>query len=215
MNFEHATAQSEIYEAFFEQGKSIAESHFQGKFSESALRTAVRELFETIDTFMDEFQTTTKKYNKEIACRKGCSWCCYQQIYTAEHEFRLLKGYLKKNKSSKVLEQILTKSSQKNNITINLTEKERSIYRTACPLLEKGVCSVYKFRPVACRIYVSSEEMGCKNHKELPKNNIIPALYELPLYAGRYLNQGFIEYLKEIDFYSKEFTLENLLSNQM
>lgn len=76
-----------------------------------------------------------------VACKMGCAYCCYQAIDISrlEAEFIAEKtGVIPAKLGEVVPRDPLSFSEQ-----------------TPCPFLKKGVCSIYEFRPLICRIHVS------------------------------------------------------------
>jgi Fe-S-cluster containining protein len=56
----------------------------------------------------------------------------------------------------------------------------------------QGFCRAYQARPMACRIYLSSDVKSCKVDLENPEDDsIFPQLFDMPLRAGRMMNEGF------------------------
>jgi Fe-S-cluster containining protein len=94
-----------------------------------------------------------------------------------------------------------------------MNEQELANYKSPCALLENGACSVYDARPMACRIYLSTKLETCLEFYNHPDNeHNYPALIELPLRAGRMMNEGFMAALKEHGIETAEFRLEQGLS---
>ena len=70
----------------------------------------------------------------------------------------------------------------------------------------------YKARPVACRIYLSSNLNSClKFYNEPEDKNNYPALLNFPMRAGRLMNEGFKAALKAGGIVAKEFRIEEKL----
>ena len=81
-----------------------------------------------------------------------------------------------------------------------------------CPFLEEGACLIYHARPMACRIYLSSDEGSCRQQFDRPDDPTIMArLYEFPLRAGRLVNEGIRKALAETGIVTSEWLMESLL----
>lgn len=110
-------------------------------------------------------------------------------------------------------ERVTTKSAK----TDVLTEEEVLKFKSPCPLLINGSCSAYEARPMACRIYLSTQLETCLEFYQHPENeDNYPALIDFPLRAGQMMNEGFRAALKEIGVETAEFRLEtglNILLN--
>ena len=90
-----------------------------------------------------------------------------------------------------------------------MSRDERLKHKEPCPLLEKGACIAYEARPVACRIYLSMNVQSCEYEFNDPYEiSRFPLLFELPLKAGRKLNEGFSARLNENDIDTTEYPLE-------
>ena len=71
------------------------------------------------------------------ACKKGCSFCCYVPVEITQVEARYIASETGKN----LIE-----------LTENKTKKRDG---SPCPFLNNGVCSIYRVRPLACRVFAS------------------------------------------------------------
>lgn len=95
----------------------------------------------------DKFFANQKEY---ICCKKGCSLCCETGEYPlSEIEMHyLMNGFMRldENIKSQIREKIKNlKERQKNS-----TEKP---FLYDCPFLIDKQCSIYKFRPIICRVF--------------------------------------------------------------
>ena len=75
-----------------------------------------------------------------ICCKKGCSTCCEKGDYPiSELELKyLMKGYLN-------LDNIVKKIVQR-----NFSKMKKG---GRCPFLINSECSIYKYRPIICRVH--------------------------------------------------------------
>jgi hypothetical protein len=90
-----------------------------------------------------------------------------------------------------------------------LSEKEILNSKFPCPLLENGACSAYPARPMACRIYLSSDVNTClKFYREPEDETTYPALLDFPMRAGRMMNEGFKAALKAHGINIQEFRID-------
>ena len=81
-----------------------------------------------------------KSYSEHIFCQKGCSYCCEKGDYPlSEIELRyLMLGY----------------SGLDNKIKLIVQQNIRCIEKSGkCPFLINQCCSIYKFRPIICRVH--------------------------------------------------------------
>jgi hypothetical protein len=71
---------------------------------------------------------------------------------------------------------------------------------------------VYPVRPMACRIYLSSDSESCQAQYDSPEDREIMArLYEFPLRAGRLFNEGIRRALAEKGIITSEWLIETFL----
>lgn len=194
--------------AFYNDGYHLAlETVIAGE--NNSLLDAVAELYRVLDDFLDTFLANAERSNNPAHCIKGCSWCCHQAVYAQAHEIRFLKRWMYRNLSHEAIEAIRTRAKKKWSRTGSLSEEQRLSCKVACPFLIEGTCVAYDSRPVACRIYLSGDRESCRIEFESPLDKTsFPKLYELPLRAGRKLNEGFAARISEIGFPVVEYPLE-------
>ncbi|HEQ3599484.1 TPA: YkgJ family cysteine cluster protein [Vibrio harveyi] len=94
-------------------------------------------------------------YSKAVApyaaCKKGCSFCCYVPVEVTQVEARYIASETGAN-------------------LIELTEnKTKTRDGSPCPFLKNGVFSIYRVRPLACRVFASLDSAdncadGNKHH---------------------------------------------------
>jgi hypothetical protein len=206
----------EIRRIFYRDGYRLAFSHLGGGQTALHLRSAIGELYRAMDELLDSFLARTASEGTPEQCKKGCSWCCYQEVFAVTHEFLFLQDFILRHFGKDQQELILERAREKVLLTMNLPVEEQVKVRAACPFLEDGSCMVYEARPMACRIYLSSSLSSCKRDHEQPaggKN--IPEVFEFPLLAGRMLNEGFVAYLKQSGIRSSELSVEQGYSSMV
>lgn len=199
----------EIRRIFYRDGYRLAHEYLEQGLSAANLKAAIHKLYQSVDELLDSFLERSASEGVPAACKKGCSWCCYQEVFAVTHEFLYLQDYIRENLTEQQQGEALVQAREKTRLTLNKAVEEQLLVREACPFLENGSCMVYGARPMACRIFLSSSVSSCKNDFERPgdgKN--IPELFEFPLLAGRMLNEGFVAYLKQSGIRSAELPLE-------
>jgi Fe-S-cluster containining protein len=201
--------QKEIGRIFYRDGYRLASQHLEGKVTVSNLREAIRSLYEAIDGLLDAFLQRSASDGNPAACKKGCSWCCHQEVFAVTHEILYLQDHIQDHTTPNEREAYISRAREKSLLTLNKPVEEQIKVRSPCPFLVDGSCSVYDARPMGCRIYLSSSVKSCEKDYNQPGNKwSIPELYEFPLQAGRMLNEGFVAYLKQIGMGSSEIPLE-------
>ncbi len=201
---------SEHDRIFYSQGYKLAQSAIEKGFTTQTLFEAVSSMYETIDQLNDSILDLAKKHQNDIACTKGCQWCCHQAVYANSYEIHFLSEKIKSSFPENDLKEITLKAENKSALTSKLSESNRLKYKSPCPLLKNGACSAYSYRPMACRIYLSTQLASCIEFYENPESEEnYPALLDFPLRAGRMMNEGFASALKEIGIETAEFSFED------
>lgn len=198
---------------FYDDGYNLAQSAIDQGLSNTTLFSAIESLYAAIDGMNDSIMALAQRQNRKVACQKGCHWCCHQAVYANSYELHFLSEKIKSRHSAQKISKWAEISDAKLAVTANMNEQELATYKSPCPLLENGACSVYDARPMACRIYLSTKLETCLEFYNHPENeHNYPALIEFPLRAGRMMNEGFMAALKEHGIETAEFRLEQGLS---
>ncbi len=118
-----------------------------------------------------------------LACRAGCTWCCYFTVdVRAAEVFRLLdfvEASFTPEQKARVFAEV-----RANSLALRtLAEGERVTRNLKCPFLTEGRCSVYAARPQTCRNYHATNVAGCRQSYEEPENQDIdpefaPGVYQ-------------------------------------
>jgi len=195
---------------FYSDGYRLAQSAIEKGLTNETLFSAIESLYDAIDGLNDSIISLAERQNIQVACFKGCHWCCHQAVFANSYELHYLSEQIKKDFTSEELTGVITKTEAKYLITSELSDEEILKYKAPCPLLKDGVCSCYASRPMACRIYLSTKLETCLEFYRHPENESnYPALIDLPLRAGRMLNEGFSAALKEYGIETSEFRIED------
>lgn len=198
---------------FFNDGYQLVKSEISGDPDKKAIFRALKKMYESIDQLIDSLLSYAEKQGINVACHKGCEWCCHQAVYANSYEIHYLSEFIKANFQEEEKQKAHIRAKTKNNKVLTLSEKEILKYKSPCALLVNGACSAYEARPMACRIYLSTKLESCLNFFKQPDDDKnYPALLDFPLMAGRMMNEGFIEALKEKEIGTAEFRLEEGLS---
>jgi len=125
--------------------------------------------------------------------------------------------------------QAVTNDSTKESINISVSAMYGSIDRLITALSEfasqqnnkieckKGCafcchCSIYDVRPMACRIYLSTNLDSCRRFYQQPEDESnYPALLDFPMRAGRMMNEGFKSALKTKGITARELRIDQLV----
>ena len=200
---------SENDRILYSDGYRLAQTAIEQGLTNATLFLAIELLYTAIDGLNDSIVALAERQNIGVACKKGCHWCCHQAVYANSYELHFLSEKIKTRFSTEIISKWIKAAEAKSNTTTKMNEEEISKYKSPCPLLEDGACSVYDARPMACRIYLSTKLETCLEFYHHPENELnYPALIDFPLRAGRMMNEGFRAALKGNAIETAEFRLE-------
>lgn len=203
--------QKEMEQAFINDGYSLA-AELSGQSTKAEVLAKIRQLYHQIDLLTDSFMDYSQRNGRAMDCRMGCSWCCYQSVFASTHEVLVIEDYLTNHFSKEVVEGIKVAATEKAGRSKAASNKDLLKMQGACPLLKNGVCMVYPVRPMACRIYLSSDVKTCVDKYKRPGHkDAKPALFAFMMDAGQHMNYGFVSGLLEKQLISNEAPLEWLL----
>lgn len=203
----------EIDRIFYSDGYRLGQSVIAESYSEEALAMGIEQLYSAIDGLIDSLLQQAKRNRVVVDCTKGCAWCCHQPIFAHTFEIQYLANQVRKVLPAEKVDELRKRATTKNYQVKTLQEKEMLHYKSPCPLLENNACIAYHARPMACRIYLSTNVASCRwfySRPDDPEN--YPALLDFPLKAGRMLNHGFMAALKQHGFAVTEYRIEEGLS---
>lgn len=100
----------------------------------------------------------------DIACRKGCSYCCYTQVSATAPELFLIARTLETAKPGKAppRDAVLAGAAR----TAGLGVEGRFGKKIPCALLAENACSMYAERPTVCRQVTSTNLAACLDEYE-------------------------------------------------
>lgn len=209
MNFNLKELEKQFHADGYRMGMTAAE----GGFSNEALFAAVENLHQMVDELVESFSEFAGRNNQTPACKNGCHWCCHQPVFALSYELNYLSNFLNANFSVSLMKEISLRAAGKRKKLEDMKGDALLNSKFPCPLLENGSCIAYAARPVACRIYLSTNLESCLHFYEEPENEkSFPALLQFPMRMGRMLNEGFKAALKANGIKVEEFRIEEKLS---
>jgi Fe-S-cluster containining protein len=198
--------------AFFNDGRRIADECFKEGLSRLSLVEMTQQAYAYVDLFIDQFTDQCNSSNSRVDCKKGCAWCCHQSVFVLPHEAFYLFKYIQGMDDKKFADTLKERIIQKNEVTGKKDLNFILSNTQPCPFLEDKICSVYAARPMACRLFHSMDVQSCITERENPLNmGRYAKLYELPLRAGRMLNEGIGAWFTEKGIKSTEWIIESSL----
>ncbi len=206
------TTDSSLLRAFYSDGYRIGMNVAENENSKEVLFSAIEEMYHQIDNLIASVYELAGRQKSSIDCKKGCQWCCHQPVFALNYELDYLNYFIKNNFKTAKQKDIQAKARGKVKKLEGLKNDALLNYKHPCPLLENGACIAYKVRPMACRIYLSTNVKTClKFYNEPDDKNNYPALLDFPMQAGRMMNEGFKSALKAVGFKPEEFRIEEKL----
>jgi hypothetical protein len=97
-----------------------------------------------------------------LACRKGCSFCCYDKVVAMAPEVFRLAGFVRRLNNPEQAN-ALDRIEAAHLATRGLTAEQRLFARKPCAMLADDVCTGYQDRPLVCRSANSADVKACEN----------------------------------------------------
>ena len=202
----------QLEKAFFHDGYQLAMKAVEANMKQEAVHQSLKEMYAAIDGLIDSLFVYARQQNQSIDCKRGCSWCCHQPVFALDYELDYLKVAVNKSFDAETISGIAEKAKQKQNKLSLLKGDDLMNAKHPCTLLKDKTCMAYDARPMACRIYLSSDVNSCVHFYKHPDDkNTYPALLDMPMRLGRMMNEGFKSALKTNGVEAKEYRIEEKL----
>lgn len=199
--------------AFYQDGFNIGMNALNEGGSDAAIQKSLGEMYAAIDNMIHSVYALAQQQNQKIDCKVGCEFCCHQPVFALDYEMDFLKNYLNEYFDEETMAEISEKANQKQEKLSALKDEALLNAKHPCPLLGEGACMAYEARPMACRIYLSTEVNTCKRFFDNPDDkSSYPALMDMPMRLGRMMNEGFKAALKMGGISPQEFRIEERLT---
>jgi len=131
---------SQVHEHYVRQFKSAKATFQQAEGIAAGMHDAV-------DSSLRTAALSEPDKQARVACRRGCSHCCYLNVDVTEQEARLLI-YAAKKDQVPIDQEHLRAQRDAGAMFHTLSLEHRR-----CVFLKQGECQVYEHRPVSCRKY--------------------------------------------------------------
>ena len=153
-----AQAQARVLWAEFEARVAALEGHLKTASSVQDLQTMLGEHRSVLER---SSQAQAEKAKAKLACKAGCTPCCFLRVKTSAPEVLTLAAQIASlpQKRRDTLERRVHRAAKQAKTLNNQAWNTRG---PGCPLLEDGQCSVYDSRPLACRAHHSLELKPCQ-----------------------------------------------------
>jgi Fe-S-cluster containining protein len=203
---------TEFEKAFYSDGYKLGMQAVEVNLSTESLYLSISKMYSAADELISSITQLALQQNQPIECKKGCDFCCHQPVYALDYEMQFLNTFIKANFPEEEQREIKIRAKKNRDFLKDTNKTEILNSKQPCPLLRDDTCSVYEARPMACRIYLSTNVNTCKIFYKQPENKTnYPALMDFPMRAGRMMNEGFKSALKTKNIIAKEFRIDELL----
>jgi Fe-S-cluster containining protein len=118
----------------------------------------------------------------KLACRAGCSLCCWLRVDVYAPEVFLIADTLRKELPPQELEDLLGRLTSHSELVTRLTVLEHATRNVPCPLSRDGWCSIYKVRPHTCRRHHSQDLAACQFTFDHPDDLDAPSAHHRELF---------------------------------
>jgi Fe-S-cluster containining protein len=98
-----------------------------------------------------------------VACKSGCSFCCYQAVSVTAAEAARVARFVEADEKLKAATSPRLKALDAK--TRGLTPLQRAQLREPCAFLQDGHCQIYAVRPLACAEFTSYDVESCKREQ--------------------------------------------------
>jgi Fe-S-cluster containining protein len=166
---------------------------------------------------LSELQDAVSAKNKvELACRRGCNYCCHLRVEIRPHEAFVLAHHIQTKLSAEQRTHALLRIEQTLKRIQSLTPEQHIRAGIACALLEDGVCSAYDARPAVCRKYHSVSVDTCRNAFEDPSAPLTGDIEdERVRMAGNAVALGYAKGLEDAGYDAKSYELHYALHSAL
>lgn len=187
--------ETELFEHMYQSQRETARAILHKGKTRRQMELATVELAMNAGKALDRLIATTNRVHAlrgdtPVACRAGCSWCCYLQVTASPIEvFRIVKA-LRKQLSADEIGELRARVRAVDQRTHRLNAADRLRSRIACPLLDNGRCLVYADRPLACRGWTSYDAEDCRRAVEDGDIKVIVKPDNLPRLGASAVSKG-------------------------
>jgi Fe-S-cluster containining protein len=143
---------------------------FMQELSAGSSDSNIKDLYQLIKNSYESLAEMMKELtlSPPLACKRGCTYCCINQVSLSEPEALFLGFHLLETRSTAQLHELQEKTE---NLLLSLKNKSRheigmNRHLYPCLFLENGTCSIYEARPLVCRGWNSVNADMCRQSNE-------------------------------------------------
>ena len=205
---------SDLCNGVFSSAKALSEG-LEEPLKPEGLIDLVNQAIHLSNWLWDEIKKRHITDLENIACKKGCSWCCYKQVGVSPLEVFLIAEHLKNKRIKISLEDIKLRLIALDQITNGLPSEARLSVQLPCAFLVEDSCSIYEVRPLACRGGNSIDADLCRRHVEdmenVQKEEELEGrpywIHAVPFHVMRVLREGLTTGMKKWDLGQEKLEL--------
>ena len=140
---------------------------------------------QTALTFVDELNgQIIEQKSVTLACREGCSICCWLRVDVFAHEVFLIAHHIRRHFTADEIAALLVRLAAHSEKVTPLTPFEHVTQNVVCPLLQNGRCTVYAVRPHSCRRHHSQDFAACQFAFDHPDDLESPSAHDRDLFRA-------------------------------
>ncbi len=197
------TGLQEYRQKMLEKAYRVANNVLGNPPTVAQLMEAAAEIEGTIDIQVHRFAGKLEVLHQQgkspdIACRKGCSYCCGTRIMASIPEVLRLASWVVENFSKEELGALRKRLAEFNAKVLAIKASGEQRPPIDCAILVNNSCSAHPGRPILCRAANSVDVNACINARENWRDQSLTIpLVGQPLYAGKDLIRGLRMALEE------------------
>jgi len=187
-----------------EENASLIQSLNKNRSPENIHETVVK-FYDRISSRINRIVTDNQL---NIACERGCCYCCYLRVEVRAHEVFTIARFIHEKRSEQEMEILTNKLRSTVNAIGGLTREEHFARNIECSLLLDGECSVYSVRPSLCHKHHSMDADRCRHSFQNPSDVSIPPVgHPLVIQSTRAAISGFRDALDKVGLDSTLYEL--------
>jgi Fe-S-cluster containining protein len=132
----------------------------------------------------------------DLACRKGCDWCCHLTVGTSAAEVVRLLQYLRQTLAPDEFRALRERVVRLDEQRRGLPAADRDGAGLPCALLVDHRCIAYPVRPLTCRGFNSRDASQCERFVRSSGKTVLP-LYATQLRLTTFVLDGMLVGLSE------------------
>lgn len=158
------------------------------------------------------------KERVDVACARGCSYCCHLRVEVRPHDAFVLAHHVQSKFGDAERARTIARIEENLKRIEGLTPEQHVRAGIPCALLEDGQCTVYESRPATCRKYYSVSLDTCRNAFNDPSAPLTGEIEnEQVRLAGNAVALGYAKGMEDAGYdaalYELHFALHRALSN--